>query len=182
MGDVLERVNNAMRVIISRVDAPLISRVGVTSVPDTVGMRVLHVGVHVLHVNLKSQSAVSFLESTSSHLLKELQVLLNALVSVRTVDTLLSSFFDLFSLLEANVSLVLFDELDSELVEFVKVVGRGSGLPRLVSEPVDDILNVIDELVVLLARVGVIKSQVAVSIVLLGYREYESNSFSVSNM
>lgn len=55
-------------------------------------------------------------------------------------------------------------------------------MPGFVAQPVDDILDVIDELVVLLAGVGVIKSEVAVTIVLLGNREHKSDSFSVSNV
>jgi hypothetical protein len=61
----------------------------------------------------------------------------------------------------------LLDELDSEMVEFIEVVRRSSSFPGLVAEPVDDVLDVINELVVFFAGVGVIKSQVAVSIVLL---------------
>jgi len=61
----------------------------------------------------------------------------------------------------------LLDELDSEIVEFIEVVRRSSGFPGLVAEPVDDVFDVINELVVFFAGVGVIKSQVAVSIVLL---------------
>jgi hypothetical protein len=53
------------------------------------------------------------------------------------------------------------------MVEFIEVVRRSSSFPGLVAEPVDDVLDVINELVVFFAGVGVIKSQVAVSIVLL---------------
>ena len=123
MGDVLKGVNDTMSVIIGRVYAPFIPRVRVSSVSDTVSMGVLHVGVDVLHVNLKSESTFSFLESSSSHLFEQIQVLLDALISVRTVDSLFSALLHLFGFLEADVSLVLFDELDSELVEFIKVVG-----------------------------------------------------------
>jgi hypothetical protein len=72
VGDVLKRVNDTMSVIVSRVDAPFIARVGMTGVPDTVSMRVFHVGVDVLHVNLESEGTLSFLESSSSHLLEKL--------------------------------------------------------------------------------------------------------------
>jgi hypothetical protein len=90
------------------------------------------------------------------------------LISVGTVDALFSAFLDFFLFLEANVSLVLLDELDSELVEFIKVVRRSSGFPGFVAKPVDNVLDVVNEFVVFFAWVGVIKSQVAVSIVLLG--------------
>jgi len=121
-------------------------------------VRVLHVRVDVLHVNLQSKCALSFGESSDSHLLEQLQVLFNAGVSPRTVNSLLSSFLDLLSFLEADVGLVLLDELDSELIKFIEVVGRGGSLPRFVAEPLDDVLDVVNELVVLLARVGVVKS------------------------
>jgi len=147
-----------MCVIVGRVDTPLITRVRMASVSDSIGVRVLHVRVDVLHVNLQSKCALAFGESSDSHLLEQLQVLFNAGVSPRTVNSLLSSFLDLLSFLEADVGLVLLDELDSELIKFIEVVGRGGSLPRFVAEPLDDVLDVVNELVVLLARVGVVKS------------------------
>lgn len=72
MSDVLKGVNDAVSVIIRRVDAPFVARVRMSSVSDTVRMRILHVGVDVLHVNLESEGTLSFLESSSSHLLEKL--------------------------------------------------------------------------------------------------------------
>jgi hypothetical protein len=72
VGDVLKRVHNTMSVIVSRVDAPFIARVRMASIPDTISMGIFHVGVDVLHVNLESEGTLSFLESSSSHLLEKL--------------------------------------------------------------------------------------------------------------
>ena len=77
MGDILERVDEAMRVIICRVDAPLIARVWMCCIADTVSCEVSHARVVVLHVHLHTESALTFSKPALAHLVQIAEIVLD---------------------------------------------------------------------------------------------------------
>lgn len=136
----------------------------------------------MLHVHLDSEAALSFFVSALSHVLEQLEVLFNRGVSVGRVSLFISELRHLLTALEANVSLVILDKLDCKVIELLEVIRRSSDLVGLVSQPRDVLLDVIDELVVLLARVSVVESEVALASVLGSDCEIEPDSFSMTDM
>jgi hypothetical protein len=77
VGDVFETVHDAVSVVVSGVDTPLVSRVRVGMEPNAVSNKVPHAGVGVLHVHLDSQRALSFLETALPHFLKQIEIFLD---------------------------------------------------------------------------------------------------------
>ena len=70
MGDILERVDEAMSVIICGIDAPLIARVWMCYIADAVGCEVPHAWIIVLHVHFHTESALTFSEPALAHLVE----------------------------------------------------------------------------------------------------------------
>ena len=70
MGDILERVDEAMSVIICWVDAPLIARVWMGCIANAIGSEVSHAWIIVLHVHFHTESALTFSKPALSHLVE----------------------------------------------------------------------------------------------------------------
>ena len=83
MCNVLERVVDAVSIVIGRVDAPLATSVRVRNVSDSVCHEISHVRVDMLHVNLNSETAFILSEFALSHLIEKIEVLFNSAVSER---------------------------------------------------------------------------------------------------
>mmetsp|Transcript_16345 Transcript_16345/g.31744 ORF Transcript_16345/g.31744 Transcript_16345/m.31744 type:complete len:395 (+) Transcript_16345:1248-2432(+) len=183
MRDVLEGVHKAVGVVVSRVDAPLVSGAVVLFVHDAVCHVVPHVWVLGHEVTLEPQCRLTLCETSIAHLEKEFEVLLrcahvpafiegfllresqvrvlcNLVVIVLERITLRG---DTFCGKKAHVGLIASDELAGEVKEIVKVVrGVGDG-EWCVSHPPDVIDDGIDVLLLLSLGVGVIETQVAVA-------------------
>mmetsp|Transcript_23033 Transcript_23033/g.50504 ORF Transcript_23033/g.50504 Transcript_23033/m.50504 type:complete len:422 (-) Transcript_23033:839-2104(-) len=168
VGDVLEGVHDAVRVVVAGVDAPLVARVGVGHVLDAVGDEVVHVEVGVLHVHLHPQRRLPLLPLPVAHLLEQPQRLLDRPVAPRAIGVGLAASDDLLLGLVVHVRLVLADQLHCKVVQLLEVVAAVRDLPRLPSHPLDDLLDVVDVLHALGGGVGVIVAQVAHPPVLLG--------------
>jgi hypothetical protein len=67
------------------------------SISDSVCNEISHAWVDVLHIHFHSQAALSLFVSTLSHMLKELQILLDTSVSIWGVNFFISSLTHFFS-------------------------------------------------------------------------------------
>ena len=77
MRDALERVRDAVRVVVERIDAPLVAGPVVRGVPDPVDRRVAHVDVRARHVDLEPQHVRAVGELAGAHPAEEIEVLGN---------------------------------------------------------------------------------------------------------
>src|SRR5690606_34435135 len=109
-----------------------------------------------------------------THVLEELQVLLHRAVSPGRWDSLasgatsLTTSLDLVCGLVAHIRLALLDQLDSKLVQLLKIV-RGVGHSMgLVAEELEVLENVVDVLLLLSLGVGVVETHNAVAVELVG--------------
>jgi len=115
-------------------------------------------------------------------MLKKSEILFNRLVSPWRISAASSALSNLLLVLEAYISFVIFDELHSEFVKFLEVIRRGCHLCRCITKPSNILLNMINELVILLAWICVVKSQIATTTIFFSNCEVEANSLSMSNM
>mmetsp|Transcript_1392 Transcript_1392/g.1569 ORF Transcript_1392/g.1569 Transcript_1392/m.1569 type:complete len:372 (-) Transcript_1392:104-1219(-) len=143
---------------------------------------VSHVWVVMVHLNFHSETALAFLEPPLSHLFKQFKVLFDRSVSIRGLDHILSAFAHLFSGLVADVCLAFLDKLDCVVVQLLEVVTAKRHLVRLVSQPPHVGLDVVDVLLALFLRVGVIVPQVAVAVVIRSHCEAEPHRLGVADM
>jgi hypothetical protein len=67
-------------------------------------------------------------------------------------------------------------------VKIGEVFTRVSDFERSVAKPLDIFDNVLDVLLTFLFRVGIVKAEVAVALVLLGNHETETHGLGMSNM
>ena len=171
-----------MRVVVSRVDAPCVSRVGVWRVPYAIGDRVSHARVGVLHVHFHPKRALALCESSRAHLFEIAQIVLDASIAPWRVNLLIAAAGHLLSTLEADVGLVAANQLDSMLVKLLEVVRGSCRLKRSVAEPIDNVLDMVDKFVVLFAGVRVVESQIGVAAISFCDLEVEADSFGVSNV
>ena len=175
-----------MSEVVHRIDAPLVSRVVMGRVDDSVDDRVSHVDVRARHVDLCSEADLSVSKLACSHLLKEREVLLNRSVPVRALLSRLCKRAPVFSYLIrselAYESLALLDEFDCSVIHRVEIVGSPELLVPLESEPVDVSLDGLDEFDVLFCRVGVIVSEIAAAAVLERGAEIEAKRLGVTDV
>ena len=172
MCDPLNGVFNGMSEIIHRIDAPLVPRVVMGHVRHTVNDRVSHIDVRGSHVDLRAEHFLSVFVFSCPHLLKELQVLLNGAVPVRTLLTRLfqgaSVFPHLLRRKVADERLSLLDELHRALIHPVKIIGSKIQMVAPVrSQPFDILFDGIHKLHFLLGRIRIVKSHMERPAVLL---------------
>mmetsp|Transcript_854 Transcript_854/g.3335 ORF Transcript_854/g.3335 Transcript_854/m.3335 type:complete len:239 (+) Transcript_854:995-1711(+) len=180
--DVLERVHEAVREVVRRVDAPRAARVRVRPELDAIGNQVVHVEVDVARVLLHAQSGGALRHQAAAHVLEELQALFHGAVAPRRVRFRGAGRGNLVARLVAHVRLVGLDELHGERMQLIEVVRRVSHLVRLPPEPCDNLLDVVDVLLALGGRVGVVEAQVAAPAHLLGVAEVNVHGLGVADV
>ena len=162
--------------IVHRVDAPFVPGVVVRRfVSDSVYYRISHVYVRRCHVYLRSEHSLAVGKLSRLHVLKDLKVLLNALVSARAFLSRLfqgsSVFLYLLRRQAVHVCQAFFDQNDCSLVHLVEVVGRPEKLLPFKAQPSDILFYGAYILYVFLNGVGIVISQVALSVILFGCSE-----------
>ena len=127
VGDALDVVAQAMREVVHRVDAPLVARVMVRGVADTVEQRVAQPDVGRSHIDLRAQCSLAIGELAVLHAREQIQALFDGAVAVRAI---LAGFIGraairirLFGREVANVGLAAFDQLDCPFIDLVEIVG-----------------------------------------------------------
>jgi hypothetical protein len=81
VGDALVRVLERVRVVVHRVDAPLVAGVVVVGLADAVDDRIAHVHVRRGHVDLRAEDRLAFVELAARHLREGREVLLDGCVA-----------------------------------------------------------------------------------------------------
>ena len=127
MRDALDGVRDRVRVVVHRVDAPVVASPVVRGAPDAIEDWVPHVHVRRSHVDFRPQHVLSVLELASLHALEQLEVFFAAAPAKRTVRALAVVVAPLFSnrleALAVDVGQAFFDELERILVQLFEVVG-----------------------------------------------------------
>ena len=159
-----------MRKVVHRVYAPLVTRLVVGDVSNTVDNGVTHIDVGGSHINLCTKHAFAVCKFALCHSLEKVKVFLDASVTVGAVFAGLGKraavFSDFVRSEVADVSLAVLDELYSTFVYKIKIAGGIVALVPLEAEPLNVFLNGVNVLNVLLGGVGVVKTEVAYTAVL----------------
>mmetsp|Transcript_7234 Transcript_7234/g.30785 ORF Transcript_7234/g.30785 Transcript_7234/m.30785 type:complete len:487 (-) Transcript_7234:1111-2571(-) len=182
MRDVLQRVADAVRVVVGRVDAPLVACVGVRLVDDPVRHHVPHVGVGVLHVALHAEHGLALGELALAHVLEQAEGLLHGAVPPGAVYARLAVPAHVLCVLVADEGLVLLDERHREVVQRLEVVRRVGHPVRLVPKPLNGSEDAVNELLLLGGRVGVVEAHEADATHLLGISEVEVHGLGVADV
>ena len=155
-------IGQAMRKIVHRVDAPFVAGVLVRYVANPVDRRIPQVHVRRCHIDFRPQQVLPIGEFARVHACKQVEVFLDAAVTVWAVFAWLGQRATvLANLLRAqavDVGHALLDELDGRLVEAVEIIGRmRQPVPPVKSEPSHVFLNGLDVFRSLLPRIRVIE-------------------------
>jgi len=128
MSDVLDRVLEAVRVVVHRVDAPVVAVPVVMLVPDTEQQRIAHEHVRLRHVDPRAQHVLPVLELAGSHAAEQVETLVHGPVAVRAVPAGLGDRAAVFADLRfgetVDVGLAVPDELLAPLVHLLEVIRR----------------------------------------------------------
>ena len=156
-------------------------------VHDAVDDRVAEVDVGRRHVDLRAQAALAVLVLAVAHVVEAREVLLGRRVAPRARDAGLGrDAAVLLPLLlgeEADVGLAPLHEVLGDLEHRVEVVGRAvEVLSPVEAEPADVRLDVLGELVGLLAGVRVVEAQVALAAELLRHAEVDADRLGVADV
>ena len=182
----LDGVALTVCVVVHGVDTPLVAGAMVLGVENTVedGVAEEHIGVG--HVNLGTQHLLAVGILTLLHLLKELEVLLHRAISPRALCTCLlhraATETNLLLSLVIHIGLTLLDELHGPLIELVEVVGCIALHSPIEAEPLDILLDGIHILGILLHGVGVVETEVTLTVVTLCEAKVKANTLGVANM
>ncbi len=183
--DPFERVGDAVRVVVERIDAPFVAGAMMRGVPDPVDRRIAHVDVRARHVDLEPQHVRAVRKLAGLHPPEEIQVLGDAAIAI---DARLPRFGQrpaqrahFLRRRALDVREPLRDEPLGEFVETLVVVGRVvAKLPPVESEPAHRLGDRILELDVLLDRIRVVIAQMALAVVFGGEAEIEDDRLRVS--
>ena len=159
--------------VIHRVNAPLVAGVVVRHAGDAVNDRVTHVDIRGGHVNLRPQHLLAVLVLAVPHGLEQFQIFLHRPVAVRAFLSRLGKrppvLADLLGGQVAHVGLALADQFQRALVHRVKIIRREIQMLLPVrAQPQDVLLDGVDELHLLLGRVGIVEPHVERPVVFLG--------------
>ena len=156
------------------------------SVDDSVDDGVAEVHVRVCHIQLGTKHHAALYRLGSVHLVEKLQAFLNGTVAVRRSHTWSSRcallFCNLLCCLLVNVSVSVLYHPYGELPKLIEIVGSIIYVAPLESEPRDVVQNVLHILVVLLCRVGIVKADVADTVIFLGYSKVHTYGLGVSDV
>ena len=186
MGHPLDRVRLAVRVIVCRVDAPLVAGARVGAVKDAVEHRVPQVEVARRHVDAGPQHAAAFGECAGAHLLEQLAVLVRRAVAPRAFGARFGQRppggADLPGGLVVHIGEAVVDQAQRPGVEGVEMV-RGEAAPvPLEAEPAQVAFDRLGVAAVLADGVGVVEAQVAAAAERRGDAEIQANGFGVADM
>ena len=152
--DSLKRVLDGVRIVIERIETPLVALSMVINVNDSVDRRVSQIDVRRCHIDLCAKGLRTIFKLAISHSLKEIKVFFNTTISVRAVlsglgkRATISSHFVCVKI--ANVSLTFLDELYGKLIALLKVVRAIEYTAgRLASKPLEILVNALNVFVVL---------------------------------
>ena len=185
--DVLDRVLDGMRVVIHRIDAPLVTCVVMGHVRYSVEDRIPHVHVGTGHVDLRTKGLLPVSELAVLHFCEQIEVFFNTSVSVRVVPAGFFKSTAVFSHLlrrqVGDVSFPFFDELHRDLIHLIEIIG-GKKEPVLIigSEPRDVLFDGLHKLALLFGGICIVKAEVEFAAVFLRHAVVKKYALGMSNM
>ena len=184
--DAFQGVALSMREVIHRVDAPRISGAVMVRAHDAVQHRVTQVRIRRRHVDLGAQRLGAISKLARAHASEQVEVLLHAARAVRaflarTVQPA-AVLGDLIDAQVADIRLAMLDEVLAVLVQLLEeVAGVVQRIP-LKAQPTHIGLDRVDVLLLLLRRIGVVKAQVALAVVVLGQAEVDADRLGMPDV
>ena len=187
MGDALDGIGLSVGPVVGRVDAPLVAGAVVVLAADPVHHRIAQVEVGRAHVDLRAQRARAVRELPHSHAPQEVEVLLGRAVAERRGcprrRQRAAGPPHLVGALVVDERLSFAHELFGPVVEAIEVVG---GVVRVLApveaEPADVLFDRLDELLLLLGRVGVVHPEMTAASVVAGDAEVEADRLGVADV
>ena len=176
-----------MGIIVHRVDAPLVARILVRHVANAVDRGIAHVHIRRGHVDLGAQDVLAFGKLALEHATKQLQIFFHAAVAMRAVLPRLGQrtpvFADFIGAEAVDVRDTHFDQFDGRLVETIEIVGRMcQPVAPVEAQPAHVILDCLDVLGTLFARVRVVEPQEGAPARLGGNTEVQADRHDVPDM
>ena len=185
--NILDRVLNGVRIVVHRIDAPLVARIVMRHMSHSVEDRISHIHVGTCHIDLRAKSLLSVSEFAVLHSGEEIKVFLNTPVPVGIIDPGLvqspAVFPHLLGSQVRHIGLPFFDKIYSDLIHLIEVVG-GKKEPVFIisSEPRHVLFDGLHELALLLGGIGIVKAKVEFSTVLLRHSVIEKYTLGVAYM
>ena len=138
------------------------------------------------HVDLGAQHATAIRELTGLHALEQVQVLLRRTVAIGTVHARLGQraaiLAHLLRRLVVHVGQAAADHAARDLVQAIEEIGGEVEVVPLEAQPLDVGLDALDECLLLLGGVGVVKAQVAGAAILPGGAEVHAQRLGVADV
>ena len=175
-----------MRVVVHRIDAPLVSGAVMFGVQDAVHHRVAHIEIGRSHVDLGAQHARAVGEFPGLHALEQIEILFHRTVSIPAVLPLLGQrpaiLPDLIGGQIVDISLAILDQLDRPFIELVKIIGGIVETIPVETQPLDVLHDRVHIFDVFFFWIRVVETQIGVAMELVGKAEVETDGLGVTNM
>ena len=175
-----------MSKIIHRISIPLSASTMMWSMNDTIHDWVTEVHVRISHIELGTKHHTSFRSLRSIHLFKKSKTLFNRTVTIRTGSTRSSRstllFSNLLSSLLINISMTFLDHPNSKLPQLLKVIRSIINIAPLKAKPLNILKYIFNIFIVLLTWVGIIKTEIADSIIFFSNTKVHTDGLSMTNM
>ena len=186
VGDALDGVGLAVRVVVHGVDAPLVAGAVVGDVENAVHDGVAHVEVGRGHVDFGAEDAGAVGEFASLHASEEVEIFFDGTVAVGRIFSGLGEgaavLTDFVGGEVVDVGFAGLDEFDGPGVELGEVVGGEAEALPVEAEPVDVVCLGVDVLLLFFYGVGVIEAQVGFAAELVGEAEVEADGLGVADV
>ena len=149
------------------------------------GIAQVHVGRR--HVDLRAQHACTVGELASAHAAEQVEVLLHRTIAIGRVLAGLGQRAALAAHLigrrVVDIGLAFADQILGPFVELLEIIRRMiQVLAPVEAQPVHVALDRVDELLLLLGRVGVVETQMAAAAVFLRHAEVQADRLGVADM
>ena len=176
-----------MSKIVHRINAPCISGIVMSHMCHTINNRISHIHIGRSHIDLCTEYFLSICKFSVLHVLKQLQVLLYAAVTVRAVLTRLSQgstiLSDLLGRKVAHISLSFLNELHSGLIHLLEIIrSKEQSVIPFCPQPFYIGFDGLYELCLLFGRVRIIKTQVELSAIFFCQSVIQQNGLGMSNV
>jgi len=156
-------------------------------VNDAIHHRIAHVYIRRSHVNLGAQHARTIGKLALPHPLEQVKVFFDRAIAIRAFLARLGEratiLADFICAQVIYVSLALFDQLDGEFVQLIKIVRsiKFAVFP-VKAQPANILFDGLDVFDILFGRIGVVKAQIALAAEFKCQAKVQAHGFGVSDV